>query len=558
VENHIDWQTQQSSLKASFPLTVSNLDATYESQTAAVQRSTNNEKKFEVPQQKWFDLDTSDGAYGVAILNDSKYGSDKPDDHTVRLTMLYTPEADKNYQDQATQDIGRHEMVYAIAPHAGTWSEAGVSWMAARVNRALVAFTAPPHDGPLGKSFSFAKCSSDRVEIVALKKAEAGDRIIVRVNELTGEAAQGVELSFATPVVAADEVDGQEREVGAANVRDGKIVFDIQQFGLRTFSVQLAPPANKVDAPVTQSVALNYNLDVVSSHQHLSDGGFDSEGRTYPAEGLPGKIMSEGIPFEMGSFAEGAKNAVECDGQEIAIPSGFEKVYFLAAAANGDQSGRFQISGLSIPAKVQDWGGYIGQWDNRVWKGVVPALTYNWKNKYAGLEPGFVKGAVVAWYSSHRHHPQNGNEYYRYCYLFKYGLDLPAGATSVKLPENETIRIFAMTVAKNVHDDVHAGTALYDTLEDHRADSAPVISPAGGKFDGKVMVTIAHPLYWRDGALRYTIDGSEVTENSPVYSGPIDLTGSAKVRAREFDTKGEAEGEISAEFEVTPSPTAKN
>jgi alpha-mannosidase len=550
VENHIDWATQQSSLKCSFPLSVSNENATYESQSAAVQRSTNSEKKFEVPQQKWFDLDSADGSYGVGILNDSKYGSDKPDDHTVRLTMLYTPEADKDYQDQATQDIGRHEMVFAIAPHAGTWGEAGVPWMAARLNRPMIAFATPEHDGVLGKTFSFAECGSDHVKIIALKKAEDGDRVIVRVNELNGQPAKEVELGFAGAVVAADEVDGQEREIGAANVREGRILFDVGPFELKTFSVQLAP-GRRVDPPVTQTVPLNYNLDAVSSHQHLSDGGYDSEGRTYPAEGLPGKIVSEGIPFEMGSFADGAKNAIECDGQSVAIPTGFEKVYFLAAGVDGDQGGEFGVGGAQVEIKVQDWGGYIGQWDNRVWKGVVPALTYAWKNKWAGLEPGFVKRDVVAWYSSHRHHPSSGNEYYRYCYLFKYGFDLPAGAKGVTLPRNEKIRIFAMTVARNLHDQARAATALYDTLEDHVATDGPVILPHGGKFEEKATVTIEHPLYWRDGGLHYTIDGSEPTPLSAVYSGPFELEKSGTVRARGFDRAGAGEPEASAEFDVT-------
>ena len=40
-----------------------------------------------VPQHQWFDLTSTDGKYGVGILNDCKFGSDKPDDNTVRLTM---------------------------------------------------------------------------------------------------------------------------------------------------------------------------------------------------------------------------------------------------------------------------------------------------------------------------------------------------------------------------------------------------------------------------------------------------------------------------------------
>lgn len=36
--------------------------------------------------------DDRKGDYGVSVLNDCKYGWDKPDDHTLRLTLLHAPE----------------------------------------------------------------------------------------------------------------------------------------------------------------------------------------------------------------------------------------------------------------------------------------------------------------------------------------------------------------------------------------------------------------------------------------------------------------------------------
>jgi alpha-mannosidase len=94
VTNKIDWQSRDVSLKASFPLTVSNENATYNLGAGTIERSTNNPKKFEVPSKEWFDLTDSTGNYGVSILEDCKFGSDKPDNNTVRLTLLYTPKAD--------------------------------------------------------------------------------------------------------------------------------------------------------------------------------------------------------------------------------------------------------------------------------------------------------------------------------------------------------------------------------------------------------------------------------------------------------------------------------
>jgi len=62
------------------------------------------------------------------VLNDSKFGSDKPDDRTLRLTMLYTPGVGGVYQDQGSQDLGRHEILTAISGHSNDWRSGGTAW----------------------------------------------------------------------------------------------------------------------------------------------------------------------------------------------------------------------------------------------------------------------------------------------------------------------------------------------------------------------------------------------------------------------------------------------
>jgi len=79
-------------------MTVSNENATYNLGVGTIERSTNNPKKFEVPSKEWFDVTDSTGNYGVSILEDCKFGSDKPDNNTVRLTLLYTPKADAQHK----------------------------------------------------------------------------------------------------------------------------------------------------------------------------------------------------------------------------------------------------------------------------------------------------------------------------------------------------------------------------------------------------------------------------------------------------------------------------
>ena len=150
--NSINWKGAESALKAVFPLTVANPMATYNWELGTIQRGNNEPNKFEVPAHKWFDLTDTDGKYGVSVLDTGKYGSDKPDDSTVRLTLLYTPGVRGGYQDQATQDWGRHDFVYALEGHAGDWRQGQTQWQAARLNQPLIAFQTPAHPGAQGRT----------------------------------------------------------------------------------------------------------------------------------------------------------------------------------------------------------------------------------------------------------------------------------------------------------------------------------------------------------------------------------------------------------------------
>ena len=97
--------------------------------------------------------------------------------------------------------------------------------------------------------------------------------------------------------------------------------------------------------------------------------GFDGSGGSLPAEMLPAKIAYDGIEFQLAPAITGQPNAVVPHGQQIALPPGkFQRLYLLAAAADGDQKAVFRV-GDSRQAEltVENWGGFIGQWDCRTW-----------------------------------------------------------------------------------------------------------------------------------------------------------------------------------------------
>jgi alpha-mannosidase len=454
VRNSIDWQSTGVSLKAAFPTTVQNEQATYGLNTAAIQRSTNNEVKFEVPARQWFDLTDRSNSYGVSILEDGKYGSDKPDNSTVRLTLMFTPEAHQ-YIYQNSQDWGIHHFTYAIYPHAADWVHALSPWQGSFVNSPLVAFETTKHDGPLGKTFSLVSLNSNNVDIMAFKKAEESDYCIVRFNELYGKDAPAIAARFPGKIVDAYEVNGQEQKIGEASFADGSLHFDMTRFAIRSFAIKLGKPAPSVALPEQKEVELPYNEDVISSDDHRTDGNM-ADSLTLPAELIPAEIVSEDIRFKMASTADGASNAVTAKGQTIELPAGNYKEVYLLAAATHDTTAEVSIGKQKIRLGVQAWTGYIGQHYGR-------KLTGH-DNKVTDITPAFVKGDDIAWFASHCHSPK-GNEAYQYSYLYKYAISIPKGAKSITLPKNAAIKIFAMTVANDGTEDATPLQPLYENFK---------------------------------------------------------------------------------------------
>src|SRR5437660_9809234 len=200
--NVIDWKTKEANLKATFPLTAANNLATYNWDVGTIQRPNEEERQFEVASHQWIDLTDKNGAYGATVLTDCKNASDKPDDKTLRLTLIRTPGTRGGYADQGTQDVGRHEILFGLAVHTGDWRQSQTDWQAYRLNQPLIAFQSPSHTGSLGKSISLLKVSNDRIRLMAFKKAELSDELIVRLVEMNGQPAANVRVTFPSGVVA--------------------------------------------------------------------------------------------------------------------------------------------------------------------------------------------------------------------------------------------------------------------------------------------------------------------------------------------------------------------
>jgi len=465
VTNKVDWQSKEVSLKAAFPLAVANEKATYSLGVGTIQRSNNKENQFEVPSHQWFDLTDKSGSNGVTILEDCKYGSDKPDDNTLRLTLLYTPFShsfSSDFYHQNSQDWGIHDIRYGIYSHPGDWTKGQSPLQAMFFNKPLIVAESPVHDGKLGKEISLISINSPGVGVMAFKKAEqAEDYYIIRVNELFGKDIKGIQLSLPGKISDAYEVNGQEQKIGDAVFTGGKLNFDLSHYTIRSFAVKIQSPANPLSKPSQVAVNIPYNQDIMSFDNNRAD--VDARGRNIfgiPAELVPSEIISEDISFKMGKRDDRENNVVACRNQKINLPAAnFNKIYLLASASD-DTKCQFIVDGITYTLNIQAGNGYIGQFYNRVF-----AID---KETVTGIENPFSKLDNIAWFASHRHiaYP-SANDAYKYSYIYKYEITVPTGSKILTLPSNQNVRIFAVTVAYNENDDVKMLMPLFDNFKDN-------------------------------------------------------------------------------------------
>ena len=466
VTNKVNWQSREVSLKAAFPLTADNEFATYCLDAGTIQRNNNNENKFEVPSHQWFDLTDKSNTFGVTILEDCKYGSDKPDNNTLRLTLLYTPYShsySSGFFHQNTQDWGIHDIRYGIYSHSGDWKKGSSPWQAAFFNKPLIAFETGAHNGALGKEISLLRISSPAVGLMAYKKMEQGEYYLIRVNELSGQDIKGVQISLPAKIIDAFEVNGQEKKIGNADFRNGSLNFDITHYTIRSFAVKLQEPSAPLKVPQQAFVNLPFNQDAFTSDKNRADADARMGRGSYslPAELLPAEIISEDISFRIGPTADRQNNVMTCRGQKIDLPGGNFNKLFLLASASDDLQAEFSLDGKPVNLSIQAGAGYIGQFYNRIFAADRETVT--------NVAAPFAKRNNIAWFASHRHiaYPSR-NDSYQYCYIYKYEIDLPAGTKSITLPSSQNIKIFAATVAMAVNDEVKLLQPLYDDFKDNK------------------------------------------------------------------------------------------
>jgi alpha-mannosidase len=230
-QTEVDWHEHHKFLKVAFPVHVHAARATYEIQFGHLERPTHTNTswdvaRFEVCAHRWADL--SEPGYGVALLNDCKYGHDIHG-NVMRLSLLRGP----GWPDPES-DQGAHRFAYALFPHAGDLREAGVIAEAEAFNLPLVAVPVEPgQTGPRPPRASFVSADRPNVTVEAVKRADREHAIVVRVSEAWGTRGR-VRLSTPFPAASVMRADVLERDVAEVACVDGMVELDLRPFELVT------------------------------------------------------------------------------------------------------------------------------------------------------------------------------------------------------------------------------------------------------------------------------------------------------------------------------------
>ena len=197
----LDWHERHKLLKLAFLLNGTAQRATYETAYGHIVRDNNGNEE---PGQRWVDVSSDGGDYGVAVINDAKYGY-SVDGSELRISIVrgapfahHQPYVMDAGQEHLWQDQGEQTFRLRLVPHAGAWQRANLPREAEEFMAPLPVIHQGIHPGKLAPAASLLSVSAENVIVSAIKQAEEGGDLVLRCYESAGrEADATVELSFA-------------------------------------------------------------------------------------------------------------------------------------------------------------------------------------------------------------------------------------------------------------------------------------------------------------------------------------------------------------------------
>lgn len=230
-ETVVDWRETHRLLKAGFDTTIFAETARHEIQFGHLQRPTHqnlstDRARFEVSNHKWTDL--SEAHYGVAILNDCKYGISVLGGD-MRLTLLKSGTAPDHRGDN-----GVHRFDYALLPHQGPFSVDGVVRPAYEFNVPVAAIP-----GCSVPEMSLASVDAPNVIVETVKWSQDGSALVLRLYEAEG-ARTSCNVSLGVKAVGAAESNMLEEQPTELPLAGGVLELDFRPFEIKTVRVEVA------------------------------------------------------------------------------------------------------------------------------------------------------------------------------------------------------------------------------------------------------------------------------------------------------------------------------
>ena len=228
----VDWHEKHQLLATSFALDVLAETARHEIQFGHVSRTAHDNTSFDRAQfdvcaHKWTDI--SETGYGVAFLNNCKYGC------TVKNGEYKLSLIKSGRHPDPRGDEGRHRFAYALLPHQSGFSVESVVRPAWEFNLDPAAVNAADGDA----EFSLARLDSPNVVVEAVKWAEDGKGFVLRLSE-AGKTGTHVNLSFGLPVESVCETNLLEEAPRPVEVSRNAVSLYLRPFEIKTLKIMPA------------------------------------------------------------------------------------------------------------------------------------------------------------------------------------------------------------------------------------------------------------------------------------------------------------------------------
>ena len=235
IRNEIDWDDSYLLLKADFPVDVNAVKATFDIQFGNIERVTHENTlwdfaQFESCAHKWADL--SDNSFGLAVLNDCKYGYSAKDGH-IALTLLRSAN-----DPQPKQDCTHHTFTYSLYPHAGPAAISRVVQEGYSLNCPLYTMFSNAQKGAWPERFSLACVDADNIILETVKRAEDSDALILRLYE-TWNRATDCSIRFGRLMEMAAQCDMMEENEDLLQVEGNRLRLHFRPFEIKTLKVRL-------------------------------------------------------------------------------------------------------------------------------------------------------------------------------------------------------------------------------------------------------------------------------------------------------------------------------